>query len=110
MLQGMWKIEKGFCGKGVWHTKMRLLKLRGIATDATREKGLLRDISLAHNVCEIASAGTSSNPNSFPSFPPFSPGECECSDRGSYHILYGAIVGGPREDDSHHDKCPDFIT
>ncbi|KAM3569023.1 hypothetical protein VYU27_008867 [Nannochloropsis oceanica] len=37
-------------------------------------------------------------------------GNCECSDRGSFHILYGAIVGGPREDDSHHDKCADFIT
>ena len=52
-----------------------------------------------------------SNPSLFPSLPPSpSPGNCECSDRGSFHILYGAIVGGPREDDSHHDKCADFIT
>ena len=37
-------------------------------------------------------------------------GKCECSERGSYHILYGAIVGGPTEDDYHYDKCGDFIT
>lgn len=35
---------------------------------------------------------------------------CECSERGSYQILYGAIVGGPTEDDYHFDKCGDFIT
>ena len=36
-------------------------------------------------------------------------GVCECSTHASYHVLYGALVGGPLEDDTYFDKCPDFV-
>jgi len=33
-------------------------------------------------------------------------GVCECSTHASYHVLYGALAGGPMEDDYYYDKCP----
>jgi len=35
-------------------------------------------------------------------------GRCDCSDTPSANILYGALVGGPDEDDSYRDDCRDY--
>lgn len=33
---------------------------------------------------------------------------CDCSSSPSFHTLFGALVGGPNEDDSYKDDCQDY--
>jgi endoglucanase len=34
---------------------------------------------------------------------------CDCSSNPSPHILYGAMVGGPGENDDYSDTCSDYV-
>ena len=36
------------------------------------------------------------------------PNNCVCSTAKHPHVLYGALVGGPDENDEWTDNCPDF--
>ena len=36
------------------------------------------------------------------------PGNCGCGNQPNKHILYGALVGGPDDNDGYYDTCQDY--